>query len=659
MPEYALRAHYSFSTFCGDLMFDSVRDNKKIVQIFLALISLPFALFGVDSYMRNSSSDSTVAEVGKVKITVQQFQNALREQQDNLRTKLGSRFDPKMLDTPEARRELLDQLINQQVLHQEAIAKNLYISDDALRLFIAQAPIFQGADGKFSLARYEEALKMQGMSKEGFEANLRQDLLLQQLPESIAGSSLRAKTTIEQLIALQQQERKVQEVVFNPETYVAQVKLEDGAAQKYYESNAKKFETPEMLKVDYVVLSPEALRNQVTVSESEVKDYYEKNKTSKYQEAEERRASHILLTLPEKASDSDKAGVKAKAEEVLAEVKKNPAAFADLAKKYSQDPGSAKQGGDLGFFGRGAMVKPFEDATFALKTGEISGLVQSDFGYHIIKLVDVHPGKEKPLAQVKGQIEAELQQQAASRKMAEAVDSFSSMVYEQSDSLQPVVDKFKLSMQKSDWLTRANKPKDGALSNDKLFQALFSNDAVKEKRNTEAVEIAPNTFVAARVAEYKAAEQVAFDKVKGEIEARLKREQAHKLAKADGEAKLAALQQGKEASVTWGTLKSLTRSTPSNLPPFVVKAIFKAPAGKLPSYTGVDLPNDGGYVLFKIAEVNAGKVAEEAQRKAMGEQIQNVMAQLDTQLYLQALRKRYKVEIHTPVLEKLDKDSKS
>lgn len=282
------------------------------------------------------------------------------------------------------------------------------------------------------------------------------------------------------------------------ENYVAKVKLEDGAAKKFYDENTEQFRTPDQAKVEYVVLTPESLA--VEVSEAEIKAWYDGHK-ERYQQPEERRASHILIAAEKLGKDK----ARQKAEEVLREVQAKPAAFAELARKHSDDPGSASQGGDLGFFGRGMMVKPFEDATFALRDGEVSGIVESDFGFHIIKLTGQHVAREKPLAEVRGEIERELKSSAVARKFAEAAESFSNMVYEQSDSLQPVAEQFKLKIQRSDWIGREANPAAGVLGNAKLLAAVFSDDTIQNKRNTEAVEVAQNTLVAARIAEYQPA----------------------------------------------------------------------------------------------------------------------------------------------------------
>lgn len=624
-------------------MFDAVRNNKKIVQIFLALITLPFAFFGVESYVRSVGSGDDVATIGgDIKVTQQQFQQALREQQERLRAQMGQ-VDPKLLDTPEARKAIIDDLVDQRLLMLEAGKKRMFASDEAIRRTIGGIDAFK-VEGKFSTERYEAALRAQGMTPAGFEAQLRQDLTLQQLAGAIGQSGLMARTVAERVLALQTEKREVMEYRLPLDAYLDKVKLADDAAKKFYDENSKQFELPEQAKVEYVVLSMETIGAQLAVTEAEIKSWYDGHK-ERFQQPEERRASHILVASEKLGKDK----AKAKAEDLLKEIRKNPASFSDLAKKNSDDPGSASKGGDLGFFGKGMMVKPFEEAAYALKDGEISGVVESDFGFHIIKLTGVHAAKEKPLAEVKAEIEAELKKAASSRKFAEAAESFSNIVYEQPDSLKPAAEKFKLTVKQSEWIGRQPNPANGPLGNEKLLAALFSDDSVKSKRNTEAVEIGQNTLVAARLVEYKPTTLQAFEGVQGSIETLLRRKEAQALAAKDGEARLESLKKG-EDKLAWGAPKSVSRLDARLIPPVAVATVFKMDAGKLPAYAGVELPGSG-FALFKLSRLEVGAKLDDARQQAMLRQLSQLSAQEDVQAYLAALRNRYKVEINRAALE--------
>ncbi|MDQ5878908.1 MAG: peptidyl-prolyl cis-trans isomerase [Pseudomonadota bacterium] len=633
-------------------MFDAVRNNKKIVQIFLALITLPFAFWGVDSYVRGAGTGNDYASVGDSKITPQQFQEAWRNQMDRARQQLGANFKQEQFDTPETRMAVVNSLIDQRLLLLEAHKGRLGASNALLVDIISSMPSLQ-EDGKFSRARYEAALRAQGMSPDQFEAQLRQDLTMQQLVGAVADTGIVSTASAEMMLRIKSEERQVAELRLLPEQFAGDVKLDADAARKFYDENQKLFQIPELVRAEYVVLSLDGLLAQITVSDAEVKQWYESHK-DRYQQNEERRASHILITASASAPDADKAKAKAKAEEVLKEVQKSPARFAELAKQYSQDPGSAANGGDLGFFGRGMMVKPFEDAVFAQKQGETSGLVQSDFGYHIIKLTGIKGEKQKPLDEVRAEIEGELKRQGAQRRYAEVAEAFTNMVYEQPDSLAPVVEKFKLKVQQSPMLPKNSPaqalPSLGPLGNEKLLQALFSEDAIKNKRNTDTVEVAKNTLVAARVAEHKPAALRPFDSVRADIETMLKAKEAAAMAKARGEAKLAELKGGQD-KVNWVLVKSVSRLQGKQVSPAAMQAIFRADVQKLPAYAGVELPNNGGYALYKIVAVKPLDTVDADKRRIVQSDYVAMTAQEDFAAYLAGLRQRYKIEINKAAIE--------
>ena len=626
-------------------MFDSIRNNKRIVQIFLALITLPFAFFGVDSYVRNSGAGNDAAVVGDTKITVQQFDQAMRERREQMQRSLGESFKPEIMNSPEVKMGVLNSLIDQRLLLLEADKNRLMTSNDVLRDAISRIPALQ-EDGKFSLARYEMVLRAQGMSEAQFEAQMRQDLTLQQLVGAVGESAFVSKTQADGLLKLQSEERQFSVFMVSPDQFAGQVKIDGAAAQKFYDENKSRFEIAEQVKAEYVVLSPDALVDQVTVDEEEVKSRYEKDKR-RNEQPEQRRASHILIAIN---ADTDKAKARAKAEEVLKEVLKSPARFVELAKKYSEDTGSGQKGGDLGFFAYGDMVPQFSETVFKQKEGEVSGLVETQFGFHIIKLTGIKPGKIRSLAEVRGEIEGELKLAAAQRKFAEAAEEFSRIVYEQEGSLQPVADKFKLKILQSGLIGRSVDPKGGLLANEKILGDLFSQDGLKYKRNSEAVEVSPRTLVAARVIEHVPASTIPFDSAKADIEKLLRAQEGAALAKASGEKTLAELSKGGEDQLAWSPVKTVSRmQSRQMLPPAAVQAVFKADARKLPVYAGAEI--GGGYVLYKIVKVDVPERFDENKRKAFQAQYGAIMAQEDLSSYLAGLRERYKIKINQTKLE--------
>jgi peptidyl-prolyl cis-trans isomerase D len=632
-------------------MFDAVRNNKRIVQIFLGLITLPFAFWGIESYVGNRGAGGDLASVGDTKIGYPQFEQALRERQERLRQSMGEAFRSEMMNSPQVRLDILNGLIDQRLLLLEAASKRLVTSDQALQSFIVNIPAWQ-EDGKFSKSRYETVLRAQeGMSPAQFEARVRQDMTLQQLLGTVGASAFVSATQAAAMLRIQAEERKFGEFRIAAGEFAKKVTIEPARVQKFYDENKSRFEVPEQVKAEYVVLSLDALLSQATVSDAEIKSWYDGH-PDRYALPEERRASHILIVF---GDDREKA--KAQAEEVLVEVRKDPSRFADLAKQHSRDPGSAEKGGDLGFFSRGSMVKPFEDAAFSQKEGEISGLVETNYGYHIITVTGIREEKPQPLDEVRPAIEDELKRQAATRQFAEAAETFNNTVYEQSDSLQPAAERFNLKVERTDWVPKNPDPQVretlGLLDNEKVLSQLFSEDAVKDGRNTEAVEVAPNTLLAARVAEHVAAAMRPFETVKDEIEETLADEEAMRQAKDAGEARLAELRKGEEGNdaVAWSATQGISRMQAggAQLPRAALQAIFKADVQKLPAYVGVVV--DDGYALFKITEVVQAEKTDEGQLSALKSEYENVVAQEDLAAYLSSLRSRYKIDINRPLLE--------
>jgi peptidyl-prolyl cis-trans isomerase D len=630
-------------------MFESVRSSKRVVQVILLLIILPFAFWGVESYIGNMGTTDAVAKVGDAKITLPEFQQALREQQDRMRNTLGRDFSPALLDTPEARQALIDSLVNQRLLALDAQQDRLAITDEELRRFIASIPAFQEG-GQFSMQRYASVVRAQGLSEAGFEYRLRQDLALRQVSAPVSDGAFVSKAVADRWVALQRESRDLAEALILPEQFAAQVKIAPEAVAAFYEANRKLFEVPEQIRAEYLVLNQDALMEQVTVSDEEVVRWYEGHK-DQYRQPEERRASHILIQVPKDATDEQRKAARARIEDLLKQVKQNPADFEKIAKQHSQDPGSAANGGDLGFFGRGMMVKPFEDAAFTLKEGQISEVVESDFGYHIIKVTGAKAEHGQTLDEVREEIRTELKRQAAGRKFAEVADSFNNTVYEQSDSLKPAAEKYKLQIAQTQWFSKANPQAAGQLANERLIGLLFADDALKNKRNTEAVEVAPNTLIAARVLEHKPAELRPLDSVRADIETKLRNDEAARLAQKDGEEKLARLMKGESLDLTWSEPKPVTRASVPGMSPDGVRAAFRLPPDKLPGYAGGKLPK-GGFAIYKLVGVKSGQAdAKDPKAAGVATQLSRLYGEEDFNEYLAVLRARYPVEINKSLLE--------
>lgn len=619
-------------------MFDFVQEKKRVVQIVLALIVLPFALWGVDSYQK--SGIEPLAKVNGEEIVQQEFDNAMEQQRKRMREMAGANFDPAFFDSPEIKHSVLDGLVTQRVLLADAKRANLMLGDEQLAQVIASIGAFH-KDGKFDKQRYEAALSERGMGRLEFEARLRQDLATRQLTDAYTQSGFASDTVTENLIRLNEQQRVVAVASLNPETFLKQTQVKDADAKDYYDKNINEFQLPERANVEFVTFSLDSLLPTISVTDDEIKKYYEEHATD-FTTQEQRQAAHILIGVAKQASDADKQAAKAKAEQVLQQVKQSPDKFAALAKQYSQDSGSAANGGDLGMFGRGAMVKPFEDSVFSLKAGEVSGLVQSDYGFHIIKLLAIKPAKAQAESEVRSLILQRLKAQRAGDKFAELAEKFNNTVYEQSDTLKPAAELVNESVQQGVWLSKGQTP--NGIWTDKVLQAVFSEDVLKNKRNTAAIEVGENTLLAARVVEYKPASQRPFDEVAQDILKKLQQQQAAALAAQQGKELLEQLQRGEKANVNWNAVQTVSRGQHSTVEQGLLEAVFRAGTEKLPAYVGVP-NNKGGYVLARIDAVKESGVIDEDKRKGYAQQIRQMTGEELLHAYLTEAKKQAEISM--------------
>jgi peptidyl-prolyl cis-trans isomerase D len=622
-------------------MFESVRNNKRIVQVILGLITLSFAFFGIESYLNNAGKVSDVATVGGSPISGAEFDRALREQQDRMRNSGSEKFDDATFRSVEFRQAVLDNLINQRLLALHAAKGQLAVGDRQLQAAIAEIPAFQ-ADGRFDAARYAAVLSAQGMNQPMFEARLRQDLAIRQILEPVAEGALAPSQATASLLRTQLEQREIRVQEIRPTAFLSKVDLGDAAVKEFYDGNPSLFERPARIRAEYVVLDAAAVESGIQVSDEEIKKWYDAHQ-DKYVSPEERRASHILVQVAGDAPEGEVAKAKAAIEGIQAQVTADPTSFGRLAKEKSQDPGSAGNEGDLGFFGRGVMVKAFEDATFGLqKAGEVSGVVRSDFGFHIIRLTAIKPAKGRPLEEVGPEIRSELRKQALSKRLAEMAEAFSNMVYEQPDSLAPVVERFKLKVQQSDWVNKGSDAL-GAIKSSRLVDALFSDDAIAKHRNTEAIDVGGGTLVAARVLNHEPAHRLSLDEAKGQIEILIRSREASKLALTEGQGRLEALSKGESVQGEWSAARVVQRSP--GLPRELLKVVFGLPAEKLPAYAGYQAP-DGTYALIKLEKVTKTDVKPDDPRlQAVNRQYQQLLGRLELNGYLAQLRSRYGVEV--------------
>ncbi|HRO60923.1 MAG TPA: SurA N-terminal domain-containing protein [Burkholderiaceae bacterium] len=626
-------------------MFDSIRKHQRILQFVLVILIFPaFAFFGIQGYDRFFSAGDAVAKVGDFEISMQEFDQARQRQLEQIRQTLGGQVDPALIDNPAMRAEVLEGLVTQRALLAQAIEQRVSVSDETLRKTILAIPDLVRPDGSFDMERYRALLSAQGRNEATFESELRRDLAMQALPGSIASTPMVPEALVERVTRLGEQQREVRQRVFVPKDFVDEVDTSDEVLQRFYEENVASFQAPESIDVQYLVLNAAAIEATVQLKPDEVRAYYEQNK-ARYTTAEQRRASHILITVDPGADDAAKSAAREKAEALRAKLEEG-VDFAALAEAESQDSGSAPSGGDLGFFSASMMVKPFADAAFALEPGAVSEVVETEFGFHLIKVTEIRPGAQRPFETVRSEIEAEIRKQQSAGRFAEAAEVFSNMVYEQPESLQPAAEHFGLTIESANDVHRGGAeslPGEHPLNNQRLLQALFSGDAVSNRRNTEAIDVGNGTLVSARVVEHRPARKQTFDEVRDEVRTRLVARESARLARQAGEALIADLRAGKaDTKNGFSAASTIGRGVTESVPAAAVEAIFRVDGAALPGYTGAD--GDQGFAVFEVLRIiEASDEVLDERRPAYRRQLDQAYSQAGLQAYVDSVKARTKI----------------
>lgn len=631
-------------------MLDKFRSvaQTKAAQVILALVLIPFALFGIDSYLNQAGNNLSIAKVDGYKIALPEYNRAIENVRNRMMSE-GKKVDPAMFDSFEFKESVVDGLITKQLINNDIKKSQFKITDQQLSQYIIGMPDFQ-KDGKFSQELYDKVLQNNQLNPKKFEESIRNDLLIQQVRDGLQKLTFIPPNNLTETLKATSQQREVTVAEFKTKEYMAKANISEKDMQAFYDQNKSKFLAPEQVKAEFVVFSITSILPSITVSEDEVKAFYKTN-ADKYQNQQQREASHILIAASKNAAPAEKAKAKAKAEDVLGQIKKNPKQFEELATKYSQDPESAKKGGHLGAFGRGMMVKPFDDAVFSMKVNEISGIVESDFGYHIIKLTKVI-GEGGDFDAIKPQIKAELIYQKAQDKYAALAEDFSNKVYEQSSSLDVVSKKFNLPIQKTDWISR-NEP-DKFFKNEALMNALYSKESIKDRRNTEAIEVTPNNLISARVVDYKAQSTKPFAEVKKSIEDYLKFEAAKKLVATEGEAALKSVNDASR-KIDWQATVLVDRKNTKGLSQAVTNHAYKMPTDKLPSYSGF-VDGNNGYVIVKVSKVAFPNDDNEENKKEFASSYTEALSSEYLSAYLKGLKAKSSVSVNQKFFEATQKN---
>ena len=631
-------------------MLESIRKHSKFVMILLFLLIIPSFIFvGIDqSYF--SGSSPTVARVDGQDITQNDWDNTHRYESDRLRAE-NPGMDSKLLDSPEARYASLERMVRDRVFQIAAQKMHLVTSDAALARTLQGIPAIASlrkADGSLDADGYRALLAAQGMTPEGYEASLRRDMSLGQVVGNVMNTALATPVVVNAAMDAFLQRREIQVAQFMAKDFVGQVKVSDEDLKAYYQAHLAKFQQSEQAKVEYVVLDLKTVRDGIELNESDLQTYYKENAARLTGGQEERRASHILVNAPKSMPAAEREAAKAKAQAIYDKVKANPASFAEVAKTESQDTGSAAQGGDLGFFARGAMVPEFEQAAFSMEKGAISAVVESEFGFHIIELTDVKQPPVPSFASVREKIANDLKDQQAQRKFAEVAEVFANTVYEQAESLQPAVEKLGLKLQTVDGVTREPRPDaQGPLASQAFLDALFSADSIDNKRNTDAIDLGANQMVAGRVVSYQPTKQLSFDEVTERVKTLYVDQQAVVLAREAGEAKLKEWRA--DPSKAQGLLPAVVvaRDNPLGMPRQVLDAALQAKTDALPAWEGVGL-GDAGYAIVKVNKIlpSTDRSADSARQASL--QYVQLISTAEGAAYYELLKKKFKVQFKVP-----------
>ncbi|HRK86479.1 SurA N-terminal domain-containing protein [Alcaligenes ammonioxydans] len=637
-------------------MFEIIRKNQRVMQLVLLVLILPsFVLIGVSGYSSYVSGDSDIVKVGDSAITSQEFDRARRMQLDDMQRNNPSGFDLAQADSIESRRALLESLIDQRVQIEVATADRFNVSDIALRDYIASMPEFQ-ENGVFSPALYSQVLASAGINTRDFEQSQRGQLALQRVLGPVAASASMLPSVMNKLEIALTEERGVRVRSFLTRDFESKVQISDADLQAWYDANKQSLELPEQVKVEYLLLNEAAASKDLpTPTDEQLKQYYEQNK-ARYVQAGRVNISHILVTLPAGASDSEREAAQTKARELAEKAQADKESFADLARAHSQDEGSAREGGELGWISKGSWPSVLENAVFALKKGDVSGVIEGPNGFHIFKSNEVQPEQGESFEQARSKVQDEVRKQLASERFADMASKLTNLVYENEDNLEAAANALGLTLKQAQGVSRqglipasqvdgelaaADSPDAAVLDDSRVRQALFNAEAMASRKNAGVVEVSPDTLIALRVVDVKQAHVPALDKVRGIAEENLRREKAAALAVQAGEDYLKELQAGAEPE-NFSAQFAVSRAEFPEMDEALLNKVLANPVDKLPAYVGDRQPQ--GYTVVQILSHQPGKAGNPG-LDMLTAQLTQAMARTETQAVLQAMRVEEKVQL--------------
>jgi len=633
-------------------MLQNIRDNAQgwIAWVIVILISIPFALWGIHEYMQ-PKADVIVAEVNDVEILQREFQRNVQQRRQQLRAMLKQDVDLSFMDA-QIKQTTLEQMIEEEILVQSALQAGMRVGDALLAERIHQFPMFQD-QGQFSQKRYEEALHYQGLNPALFEQQIRRMVLTEQLQQGLFASALVTAYDSKVKARLKNQQRAVSYLIIPSEHVKDQVTVDETEIETYYTEHQTQFMTPEKVSIEYVTLSKESLAQAQSIDEDRLKQFYQE-RLAHFTTPAKVHARHILLETDPEASATEIQAAEQHAQELLTKLEAG-AHFETLAQEFSDDPTTAKQGGDLGWFqlGSGEQIKAIEESVAELEEGEISTPVKSQFGYHLIQLIERQPEVTQPFEAVKAELKETLQIEQADSEFYSQLEQFSNLAFEHPNSLEVLADSLNLTIHTTEPFTQAQQPEDedSILAHQQILEAAFSEPVLKEGFNSEVIEIGEQQVVVLRVKTHEASTAQPLAEVREDIIALLTRQKNQKATQELGQSLLTALKQdnsdpqavAQAHDLSWSNPQWITRADTTLKQPKIVTEAFKMghPQEQQAIYRGIELANSR-YALIALLAVNDGeKVAAEPaqqQQRASGESIFNQ--------FVEALKNQAEIKIY-------------
>lgn len=633
-------------------MLQAIRERAQgwIAWLIVGLISVPFALWGIQSYV-GVNAEPIAATVDGVEITQRDLDQRFQRTRTELRERLGASYRPELFDDNQLRREVLDDMIREHLVLETSRTLGMRASDQEVRLTVLSDPSFQTA-GRFDKGVYETRLRQAGMVPAQFEDRLRQRLLATQLARALVASEVVTDRELNEALRLTGQKRDLSYLTLPAAAFGSDEPIAEEEIARYFEANADRFQDPEQVKVEYLLLDAEHLPGIATPSDAKLREAYDAH-PEQFGQPERRRARHILLAVPAGADATADAQAKAGIEAARERIIKGEN-FAAVAKEVSQDPGSKTRGGDLGAFGRGVMDPAFEQTAFALDLGQVSEPVRSRFGYHLIETTEILPASIRPFDEVKAQLAAEVGKQESSSRFFDLSERLATLVYETPDSLASAAQQLGLEVQTSDWIPRGGG--EGVFASPKVLNAAFSDDLVRQGVNSELIEPQKDRMqaVVLRVLDHREATAKPLEQVRGDIVTALRTERAQAAALAEARALQARLLTGTPLAEIAGAFTlsqpgAVTRSE-AKVPTPVRDVAFTLPrpvggqVGSRPVSGVATLPD--GAALVVVSAVTDGDPAATAEpaRLQQGQAITQAIGSQGYQHLVADLESRAKVE---------------